>query len=55
VQLDESMFIDDSLYNEEHDTNSDDEEELSSNDNTYSEHEEEFSSNSHTNSYDDIC
>jgi hypothetical protein len=55
VELDENMFIDDNLYNEEHDTNSDDEEELSSNENTDSDHEEEFSSDTDTNSNDDMC
>jgi hypothetical protein len=49
MQLDGNMFIDDSLNNEEHDTNANDREEISSKDDTDSEHEEEFSSNNDTN------
>jgi hypothetical protein len=42
VQLDVSMFIDDNYSIEEHNTNSDNEEELSSNYDTKSEHTENF-------------
>lgn len=44
VQLDGNMFIDDSLNNEEHDTNANDDKELSSKDDTDSEHEKENTS-----------
>ena len=52
MQLDGNMFIDDSLNNEKHDTNANDEEKISRKDDTVSEHEEEFSSNNDTNFID---
>lgn len=55
MQLDGSTFIDDNLPNMEHDTNSNDKEDLSSNDDTDSKYEEEFSSNNDANSIDDMC
>jgi len=54
MQFDENTCIDDILYNEEHDTNSDDKEELS-NENTNFEQEEEFSGKTDTDSDDDMC
>ncbi|GLT53270.1 hypothetical protein SLA2020_265530 [Shorea laevis] len=55
MQFDGSMFIDDSLFNGEHDTNFNDEEKLSINDDTNSKHEEESSRNNDTDSNDDMC
>jgi hypothetical protein len=55
VKLDGSMFINDELSNEEHEITSDDEDELSSNDDTNSAHENELSCNSYTDSDDDMC
>jgi hypothetical protein len=59
--LDGTMFIDDNPLIEEHDTNSDDEEELCRNCDTKSEytenfeHEQSSSSNNDTNYDDDMC
>jgi hypothetical protein len=56
IQLDPSMFANDNLPDQDHDTNFDEEEELSSNNDIDSKHEEDFeheqsfSSNSDTNS-----
>lgn len=55
MQLDGSMFTDKNLSNEEYDTNSDDEEELFSNNGIETEHELSFSSNNDMDSDDDMC
>jgi len=57
VQLDGLEFINDNMLNEDHSINSNDEEELSSHDDTDSKHEQSFSSNTDTNSDsdDDMC
>jgi hypothetical protein len=48
IQLDASMFANDNLLNEDHDTNFDDEDEFSSDNDIDSEHEQSSSSNSDT-------
>jgi len=58
VQLDGLEFINDNMLNEDHGTDSVDEEELSSHDDTDSEHEQSFSSNTddtNSDSDDDMC
>jgi hypothetical protein len=58
VQLDGLEFINDNMLNEDHGTNSDDDEEFSSHDDTDYEQEQSFSSNTddtNSDSNDDMC
>jgi len=54
IVVDRNMLINDEANNEENETTYDDEEELSSNDDTKFAHEEELSSNSDTDSENDV-